>query len=787
MRKSLTLLLIALCFTAAAQTSAPQSEIYITHVTVIDTDTGKEAPDQTVVVADGKIAEVGKTKNLAAPTSARIVDGRGKYLIPGLWDMHVHGTRFDGTLPLYIANGVTGVREMFGPPDANKFRAELAAKHLVAPHIYLASPIVDGKPPVWPDSIEVATADEARRAVDEQKQRGADFIKVYSLLSRDAYFAIVDEARRQSIPVAGHVPNSVTLLEAAAAKQQSIEHLIGMDLACSSREKDLRPKILAAKPIGIEFDALVLAALQSYSDERCRGVFAELKKNGSWPIPTLAVWRSVGMMNDPQFNSDNRVRYFSGEFRNWLNGSLDARMKEWSASEFGVRRDIFTAESKLTGELFRAGVPMLAGTDVGNPFCFPGFSLHDELALLVESGVSPLGALQMATRNPARFMGATEKYGSVTPGKIADLVLLDADPLKDIHNTTKISEVFLDGKEYDRVALDQILASAERSANAQQTLTMPGPDVQNLMLGTWAIDVAYPPGSGKSRADTGKGTEIWRPGPGGRSVIEEYRERNAHGKVEGVAITWWDKKAQGQRFVWCDNSIPDGCYVSKEVAKWDGNDLMWREEQALDGSNRVYSETFKDITADSFTQVLQEGDPGQPLQNTATISALRKSEPAMIKERSMDDSSSNAEAELRAFMNVLRRAFIQGDVDAIVNSITDDYIQTDINGYRQDKTTWLNEYFKPLADLIKAAKFHWDEFERTNLQFRFYGDCAVVTGELHAKGTGAKFGPQHTWVADPNASFSGILHFTHVYIKRNGKWMLAALHNQIPPPPANVP
>jgi ketosteroid isomerase-like protein len=148
--------------------------------------------------------------------------------------------------------------------------------------------------------------------------------------------------------------------------------------------------------------------------------------------------------------------------------------------------------------------------------------------------------------------------------------------------------------------------------------------------------------------------------------------------------------------------------------------------------------------------------------------------------------SSGYEAELRTFMAGLRKASLEGDVDAIANSMTDDYVQTDINGYRQDKTTWLNEYFKPLADLIEAGKFRWDEYERTNLRFRFYGDCAVVTGELHAKGTGTKFGGQHTWVADPNASFSGTLHFTHVYIKRNGKWMLAALHNQMSMPPANA-
>ncbi len=781
MRSICWFLPVVMCVTVGAQKAgpdpAPDTTTYITHVTVIDTETGKEAADRTVIVAGGKISDVRDSKT-AAPVSAKVVDGRGKFLTPGLWDMHVHGTNYDSTLPLYIANGVTGVREMFGPPDANKFRADLAAKRLIAPHIYLGSPIVDGKPPVWPNSIAVETADEARKVVDEQKQRGADFIKVYSLLSREAYFAIVDEARRQNIPVDGHVPNSVTVLEATAAKQRTIEHLIGMELACSSREKDLRPKILAAKPIGIEFDALVLAALQSYSDLRCKGLFAELRENGSWPVPTLAVWRSVGLLNNPQFTSDNRVRYFSGEFRDWVTGKADPRTKEWSASEFGVRRDIFTAESKLTGELFRAGVPMLAGTDVGNAFCFPGFSLHDELALLVESGVSPLGALQMATRNPALFMDASDKYGSVTLGKIADLVLLDADPLQDIHNTTKIRAVFLAGKEFDRPALDSILRVAEAAANQAtntaeesqeseevQRLKMPGPDVQNLMLGSWVINVKYPPTSERSGGDTGVGTEVWRAGPGGRSVIEEYREKDGKGNVEGLGVAWWDKQAQGQRFVWCDTSNPDGCYVSEEVAKWNGESLEWKEEQVNSGKKRVYSEIFKNIRPDSFTQVLQEGEPGKEMKTTATILATK--------------IGTNPEAELRAIMAERRRASIEGDVEAIASSMTGNYLQTDIYGNRQNKTAWLNEYFKPLAELIKTGKFHWDVYEQKELQFRFYEDSAVVTGTLEAKGTGAKPGPRHTWVADPDASFSGTLHFTHIYIKQNRKWLLAALHNQL--------
>jgi hypothetical protein len=220
---------IVLCATALAQNSSTTAHtaIYITHTTVIDTQTGKESRDQTVVISGDRISHVGDSSTPKPTQNAKIVDGSGKYLIPGLWDMHVHGTRFDNTLPLYIANGVTGVREMFGPPDANEFRAQLAAKHLIAPHIYMGSPIVDGKPPIWPDSIAVANANEARKAVDEQKQRGADFIKVYSVLSREAYFAIIDEAKRENIPVEGHVPNSLTIWEVAAAKQRSFEHSFG--------------------------------------------------------------------------------------------------------------------------------------------------------------------------------------------------------------------------------------------------------------------------------------------------------------------------------------------------------------------------------------------------------------------------------------------------------------------------------------------------------------------------------------------------------------------------------
>src|SRR5579859_1300490 len=470
MSKILRFLLIALCFTAKAQnnsTTAPPSQTYITHATVIDTETGKELSDQTVVISGDRISEMGDSSTLKPVSNARIVDGRGKYLIPGLWDMHVHRTEYESTYPIYIANGVTGVREMAGPFDANKFRAEQAAKKIDSPHIYLASPIIDGTPPRVPDQIVVKNAEEARKVVQEQKRAGADFIKVVDRLSRDAYFAIIDEAKRQDIPVVGHVPFAISAWEASASGQKSIEHVHAVPLACSAREAELRAKLVGTTENSWKlWNPIYMEAYESYSNPKCQRLFAEFRRNGTWSVPTLVVFRSTAMSSDPQFRNDGRLRYFGGQMRTWLSKNAVMERKNFEPSDFAVERELLNRRKWLVGKLFRAGVPMLAGTDTPNPFCFPGFGLHDELALMVESGVTPLGALQAATRNPALFLDAANKYGSVAPGKIADLLLLDADPLQDIHNTTKISEVFLAGKEFDRAALDQMLQRAEAAAMA---------------------------------------------------------------------------------------------------------------------------------------------------------------------------------------------------------------------------------------------------------------------------------------------------------------------------------
>jgi hypothetical protein len=285
--------------------------------------------------------------------------------------------------------------------------------------------------------------------------------------TREAYDAILDESKRQGISAEGHVPDVVTAWEASREGQKSFEHLQAVPLACSSREAELRPKLFAAQN-DQQADPLFLEALRTRDDEKCRSLFALLKKNGSWQTPTLTVHHYFAWPADHHASDDARLRYFSGGARDMLTLEGDPRLKGWTAKEYSVASELFAAYESFVGFMFANGVPLLAGSDSMNPYIFPGFSIHDELAYFVESGVTPLGALQAATLNPALFMNAKEKYGSVTPGKLADLVLLDADPLADIHNTSKISEVFLAGEVFDRARLDRLISTA-RDAPSQKS------------------------------------------------------------------------------------------------------------------------------------------------------------------------------------------------------------------------------------------------------------------------------------------------------------------------------
>jgi imidazolonepropionase-like amidohydrolase len=457
LRALFVILVLGLVPVRSAVAQSPSPEITsITHVTVIDVAAGTKLPDRTVILQGERIVSVAAAVSASAPRG-HVIDAHGGFLIPGLWDMHVHIQDLED-LPLYIANGVTGVRLMFGSKNPKELRARLATAP-IGPQILMGSAILDGDPPVWQGSYVVHKPEDARRIVDEIRTGGADFVKIYNGIPRDAYFALADEANKQNIPFVGHLPFEIRASEASDAGQRSIEHLTGIAIACSKREqnlmKDLRPLRY------IENTNLIAEAIRSFDAAKCQDLLAQFRRNQTWQVPTLTVHRSMAFLNDGHFTSDPRLVYMSSDVRSRWQPQNDFRFRRWPPAEFQLHRELLNADKSLVGIMFRAGVPLLAGTDAMNPYCIPGFSLHDELALLVESGLTPLAALQSATLRPAEFLGRAEELGSVAPGKLADLVLLGADPLADIHNTTQIQAVWFHGKYFDRTALDRLLEDAK--------------------------------------------------------------------------------------------------------------------------------------------------------------------------------------------------------------------------------------------------------------------------------------------------------------------------------------
>jgi imidazolonepropionase-like amidohydrolase len=418
------------------RTDAQQKALVLTHLTIIDITGGPPKPDMTVVVIGNQITDLGEAGKVSVPQGGRVIDAGGKFLIPGLWDMHVHWYNRD-TLTLFTANGVTGIRQMFGNSDLLRWRDEVAKGSLQGPRMVVASPIIDGPQPVWPNSISARDEAEGRKAVTRVKQWGADFVKVYSLLPRDAYFAIADEAKRQGLSFVGHVPSSVSPAEASDAGQKSIEHLTGIRARAVAR------------------------ALETDNDQKSADLFARFVKNETWQCPTLTVRRSNAYQGDENFGRDQRLKFIPPRIQErW-----SQRIANRNEGNFANAKNNFQKELEIVGAMQKAGVPLLAGTDTGNPFCFPGFSLHDELALLVIAGLTPVEALRSATLNPAKFLGLDKTLGTIEQGKVADLVLLDANPLEDVRNTQRINAVISNGRLFDRKALNKMLDQAEAAAN----------------------------------------------------------------------------------------------------------------------------------------------------------------------------------------------------------------------------------------------------------------------------------------------------------------------------------
>jgi hypothetical protein len=426
------LLLAAACGASAPAPAAPAApappafavqpgDIAITNVAVVPMSRDGVLDHHTVVVRGDRIVAVAPSAQVALSAGATVIDGANQWLMPGLADMHVH-TWSENDFTLFLAAGVTTIRNMFGSDLHLALRTRIARGDLLGPTLVTAGPIIDGDPPVWPGSAVIDTPAKAEAIVADQKAKGYDFLKPYSRLSREGYEALAAAAARHGMVMAGHVPLSVGLDGVLAAKQKSIEHVDGW--------------LYALVPDGVTLPegsspAKLRVALTRLDASRLPGLIARTIAAGTWNCPTLVVLSRVAALDDIEAIK-RQVHWLDKVPRALVSQwepKQDARFKSFTADDYAVLRAANVQRAKIVAALAAANAPLLVGTDTGNPFVIPGESLHEEIELMVAAGVPRARVLRAATAGAQVYLGTPREAGIVEPGARADLVLLSTNPL----------------------------------------------------------------------------------------------------------------------------------------------------------------------------------------------------------------------------------------------------------------------------------------------------------------------------------------------------------------------
>jgi imidazolonepropionase-like amidohydrolase len=450
----LTLLLLALALACSPRPGT--ATLVIRNGTLIDPD-GGASRTATIVIQDGKVARVSET-GLPTPPGAAVVDASGQYIVPGFWDMHVHAHREDRRAyhyPLYIAHGVTTIRDAgthLATALSERVRTEADG---LGPSVIWGSPPIDGSPAVLSFGLVAEDPDGGRAIVRQMKAAGFDFVKTYDRLSTATYRAILAEASRQRIPVEGHVPLAASPQDAVAGGQRTIDHLTLVLESCVPGALEWTHQGSSADSMALLTDGRLAAALDRYDAAACNRLFAAFVAAGTGHVPTLVQMRGAFLIDDPRVTDHPGIAMVPEAVRSeWRKYRAEAIPKEVAA---GSR--VYLRQRQLVGDMHRAGVRLLAGTDASNePFVVPGWSLHDELQELTEAGLSPVAAIQAATTAAARHLRPGLPTGFEV-GAEADLVLLRADPRLDIRNTRQIDAVILRGRALTRRDLDALIRS----------------------------------------------------------------------------------------------------------------------------------------------------------------------------------------------------------------------------------------------------------------------------------------------------------------------------------------
>ena len=480
--RSRSIFLIGIILFQFACREKEKLDLAITNIHLIDVVTGEVQSNRVVIIHNKRIFSIDSGKLSDAYTYKKLHYAEGKYMIPGMWDMHAHPDdpevwRMNPTkeardmlMPLFVTNGVTGIRDMGGDLGVVKRWRQMGEEgRLLVPEIVACGPLLDGPNPMWDGSVGINGPEEVPKVVDSLIEAGIDFLKVYSLLPRNTYFALADYANRKKVPFVGHVPMTVLPSETATTGMKSQEHLLEIINETFSDKNGLDQLDTIEDRYG-----RYAARNQYMIDHFDRGKMDSLNKlfvkNDIYQTPTLSMWKKNAWFEEEVIKDDSLLSYLPHYLRKyWTVGVNDHLNNRDNQAFIDTKRSLYQQYLVIVRMMNKAGVQLLAGTDMGaNPLCFPGIGLHNELADLVYAGLSPLEALQTATINPSRFLEMDDYYGTLEKDKYADLVILDKNPLENIENIRSVDAVIKSGELYPSEALKEIKKMIQESHKSTQ-------------------------------------------------------------------------------------------------------------------------------------------------------------------------------------------------------------------------------------------------------------------------------------------------------------------------------
>ena len=465
---------LATLIAASPVQARERADLLIRGASVVDVGHGRIVPRQAVAVRGNTIVAVGPDRAISKRFGAkRTINAAGKFVMPGLWDMHVH---FGGgpeliaenkaLLPLYVAYGITTVRDCAADISASvlEWRAAVAKGQLLGPTIYTSGPKLEGYKPIWKGTLEVGTPAEVNAALDKLHAMKVDFVKITdNTLKPDTFLYAVKEAKRRGLRTSAHTPYALTIDQAVDDGLSSIEHIDYLIKAGSPKEAEIGAAYAASK---VTYGAATDAFVDSFDAAYARKAYRRLAAKGVYVTPTLNMGRILAFLDREDHSRDEGLAYIGPGLRKTYEWRIERAAKA-TPEEVAARHKEHELSMKVLPMLQAAGIPILAGTDAGylNSFNYPGEGLHDELELYMKAGLTPQQALASSVLTGPRFLGHADRYGAVQTGKAADLLILNANPLKSVAATRKISAVLLHGRLLDRAALDKLLAQAKARAS----------------------------------------------------------------------------------------------------------------------------------------------------------------------------------------------------------------------------------------------------------------------------------------------------------------------------------